>query len=53
MYEVVLENGFLDDKINEIVKNIRETYKKYYEIIYLYNLLGYNVRKKFVLKNYL
>ena len=48
MKEDVLENGFLDDKVNDVAKNIRETNKEYYEIIYLYNLLRYKVRNKFV-----
>lgn len=48
MYKEILKNGFLDDIIDRVVKNIRESNKDYYEVIYLYNSLGYNVRKKFV-----
>ncbi len=48
MCKYVLKNGFLDDEVNYVAKRIRENNKEYYEIIYLYNLLGYKVREKFI-----
>ncbi len=48
MCKDVFKSGFLDDKVNDVAKNIRENNKDYYEIIYLYNLLGYEVREKFI-----
>lgn len=45
----VFDDGFLDYSINEVVvKDNREKYKELYKIIFKYNKLGYETRKRFI-----
>ena len=43
----VLKNGFLDERLNDMIENFRKNYKQYYEIIFKSNELAFKLRKRF------
>ena len=45
--KIVLENGFLDDKMDYVINDIKKKNKKYFELAYAYNNFCYRIIERY------
>ena len=49
--KIVLDNGFLDERLDGCVKNFRKENSKYYNIVFKFNKLAYDIENYLTISN--